>query len=220
MKIWCLSIVLMAIFVACKPIAKQESLSEEQSLHTLHRLHNTFMKAISKGDINKARKTVANDDWSFVKVQNAVEESVAKGHSKEIHELIKNYNVGDTVELERNFYGQIEILRNTLLLDDFFSRLQFLKTDIRKTFNDFRKLEVMIKHSNLHSTSAEDYVKQLTRLQAEFDEFADPLLDEIDHIVKTFSVEKASEYEGMQIHKRLIDETSEMKELLKHKFFQ
>ena len=218
MKVLPLGIALVVAFAACKPLAKREPASTEQSaLSQLVHLQSIFRKAISKGDIDKASTAIADKGWSFLKVKKAVEEATAKGHSKQVHELIANYRVTPPAALNNS----IETVKNTFNLGNFFASLEGLKIDIRKVFLDFKKLEAMIKHSDLASTSADNYVTQLKRLQTDFDDWADPILEEINTIVDDFYVPpgEISEYEGMQIFKKLMDETSAIKDMLKTEFW-
>ena len=154
----CLWTMLFVLLTAGKPIARQEPVSSEQTLLVFKKL----IMAFEQSDLDSAKKLIFAQE-RISSVSDLVGEASAKGHAKKLAEIVENHRA--PLPAAEDIDTHIARLRRSFDPDAFITELSELRDITRTTHLEFKKLEAVIKSSNLSSAlGAEDYVRHLNRL--------------------------------------------------------
>ena len=208
---------LLVAFIACKPIARQEPVSNEQVLLVFKKL----LMALENSDLVKAQKLIFGQE-RVSSVRDLVGEASARGHTKKLAKIVENYRV--PLPAAEDINTQIVRLQRSFDPDVFITELLELRDITRTTYLEFKKLETVIKSSNLSSAlGAEAYVQQLNRLNTEFKSWAKPLRGQIDVEVTRFLQggnrgEMLSLTDSMRIADEVLKEWNRIENILDSQF--
>lgn len=217
MKIACLWTTILVIISACKPIARQEPVSEEQSLLVLKKL----IVALERANLDEAQRLIfAQERMSSIK--DLVGEASARGYTNKLAMMVENYRVPLPASDEIN--KRIASLHDSFDSDTFIAELTGIRDITKKTYLEFKKLETVIKSSsrNLEFGSGA-YARQLEQLQMEFKNWSTPLIKQVDGEVTRFlqgghQWKDLSNRESMRVVDEVLSEWRAIKKMLDNKF--
>ena len=177
--------------------------------------------ALEKSDLDSAKKIIFVQE-RISSVSDLVGGASAEGYAKKLAEIVENYRV--PLPAAEDIDTQIARLRHSFDPDEFIAELLELRDITRTTYLEFKKLETVIKSSNLSSAlGAEAYVRHLSRLDTEFKSWAAPLREQIDVEVTHFLQggnrgETLSLTDSMRIEDEVLEEWNGIKNIMDSQF--
>ena len=178
--LWCGMIVLVA-GLACKPIAKQEPISNEQSAAA------SLSRLIIKGKFGEARQLLRQliTQENYMAVGDAIATQVSVGNYDAPMKFIATYRVQIP---HKKITAQVTEVSSSADVDQLTQHLATLRHTLEDTRKDFTAINQMLfgfPKSIRYREAAFDSVRtfhqeQVARLKKEFADWSEPLLEQIE----------------------------------------
>ena len=177
-KTYFVIVVLLLVSLACKPIAKQEPVTGTQWTPVIMKSLNKLMNALKTNNFKQSQMLLSDPNMRLSQIEEIIKAANAQGYSKQIKKLIENYRA--PLPAADKIAKEIKQLQSNDD-DSVIIALVKLRGLANTTRDNFKRWAALVKSSDLqYKYGTKIYSQQLKRVQSEFNNWAEPLWEQVD----------------------------------------